>query len=180
MTFTLHNGKYQLKKILFKRTQMTGNPENIDYYSLEIEKYIEADNIFFPAQFISESKVPKGKFTGKNGGVEVSPGFHRLSRFNITDIKVNNAVETISRNLQTQIPNGTVIHLMDVPQIKYVWFDGKIVPWTDDMALESIRNQKFIINVREPRFWFISLGIILIVLGIGWKILGYLQERKKK
>ncbi|MDR1492617.1 MAG: hypothetical protein LBT05_07840 [Planctomycetaceae bacterium] len=67
--------------------------------------------------------------------------------------------------------------MQDAPQIQYVWMDGKIVVKTDEVVLAIARGgRKFIQGPDEPRFWMIALGIIMILVGGGWKLRDMLKE----
>ncbi|MDR1924839.1 MAG: hypothetical protein LBQ66_10735 [Planctomycetaceae bacterium] len=177
ITFIFFNGKYRLKGISFRRTQMTGKPPKLDYYSFKIEKYIDAGDTYFPAKFAVEVKIPKGRYIDEDGDECISRGYNLIYLYSITDFSINDAVEEIPRTLQTHIPNGTVVHVQDVPQIKHVWIDGKIVPWTDENALESIRGSRFVPSVREIQFWLIVSGFVLFLLGIGSGIWKHIKSR---
>lgn len=78
------------------------------------------------------------------------------------------------------IPNYTEVSMQDAPQIEYVWLNGEIVPLTDEIALARIRGHGFIPGVREPRFWLITAGIILITLALGLKIKEFFYNNKQK
>ncbi|MDR2706810.1 MAG: hypothetical protein LBC02_13600 [Planctomycetaceae bacterium] len=78
------------------------------------------------------------------------------------------------------IPNYTEVSMQDAPQIEYVWLNGEIVPLTDEIALARIRGHGFIPGVREPRFWLITAGIILITLALGLKIKDFFYNNKQK
>jgi hypothetical protein len=78
------------------------------------------------------------------------------------------------------IPNYTEVSMQDAPQIKYVWLNGEIVPLTDEIALARIRGHGFIPGVREPRFWLMTAGIIMITLALGLKIKDFFCNSKQK
>jgi hypothetical protein len=83
-------------------------------------------------------------------------------RFKDSDFEVGRLVK---------IPNGTPVSMQDVPQIKYVWFNGKVVPQTDEIALAIARGDYgFMPGPQNPRFWFMALGLGLLLLGGGLKI----------
>jgi hypothetical protein len=69
--------------------------------------------------------------------------------------------------------------MQDAPQIQYVWIDGNIEPLTDELALARIQGQRFIPGFNEPRFWFITIGIILMSLGLGGKLWKYIKNQHK-
>jgi hypothetical protein len=76
-----------------------------------------------------------------------------------------------------KIPNGTEVHVRNALQIEHVWMDGEIVPKTDEVALRIARgDHKFMPGPKEPRFWFIALGIIMLLLGGGMKLRDMLKE----
>ena len=74
------------------------------------------------------------------------------------------------------IPNGTEVYVKNVPQIEYVWFNGKIVAKTDEIALAIARGDHgFMPGPKNPRFWFMALGAILLLVGGGLKIRSMLK-----
>ncbi|MDR1493396.1 MAG: hypothetical protein LBT05_11840 [Planctomycetaceae bacterium] len=80
-------------------------------------------------------------------------------------------------SFKTKIPNGTKATLFDAQQIEYVWMDGKIVVKTDEVALAIARGgRKFIPGPDEPRFWMMALGIIMMLIGGGWKLRDMLKK----
>ncbi|MDR0705655.1 MAG: hypothetical protein LBF88_11785 [Planctomycetaceae bacterium] len=78
------------------------------------------------------------------------------------------------------IPNYTEVSMQDALQIQYVWLDGEIVPLTDELALARIRGHGFIPGVREPRFWLIVSGILMMAIALGLKIKDFFYNRKQK
>jgi hypothetical protein len=77
----------------------------------------------------------------------------------------------------TDVPNYTEVTMADAPQIKYIWLDGKIVPYTDELALARLRGHKFVPGVREVQFWLITLGFVLLMLGVGSGVWKYVKSR---
>jgi len=51
--------------------------------------------------------------------------------------------------------------------IQHMGLDGKIVPKTDENMLKLLRRHGFVPGPDSPRFWFISIGIVLILIGGG-------------
>ncbi|MDR0704117.1 MAG: hypothetical protein LBF88_03935 [Planctomycetaceae bacterium] len=78
------------------------------------------------------------------------------------------------------IPNYTEVSMQDDLQTQYVWLNGEIVPLTDELALARIRGHGFMPGVREPRFWFIATGAVLIFLSLFFKIKTIIQNWRKK
>lgn len=89
----------------------------------------------------------------------------------LDNIKVNTTVPEKIFAIKTAIPNGTKVSMLDAPQIEYIWFDGKIEPKTDDLMLRVARGDHgFMPGVREPRFWLMTIGLLLIVIAIYFKV----------
>jgi hypothetical protein len=95
-------------------------------------------------------------------------------------IKINTILSESDLKITEQIPNYTEVFMQDAPQIRDVWLDGEIVPYTDEVALARIRGHDFIPGVREPRFWLIAAGVILVILGLFFKIKMILQDWRRK
>jgi hypothetical protein len=178
LKFIRRNNTYCLNEMSFTRDKGQGNPQNHDYFSFVVEEYSESNGLFFPVKFTIEKKVPKGTFS-VNGEEWVSPGYHSTDQYRLYNVKLNDEVDSDFSSLKTHIPNFTEVSMQDVPQIKYVWLDGKIVPYTDELALSRLRGHGFIVSVREPRFWLIAGGIILIVFSVGLKIKDLLKKHDK-
>lgn len=62
--------------------------------------------------------------------------------------------------LQTDIPNGTRVSMLDAHHLEFVWRDGKIVAVTDE-SLKALANSKFFGGPGSRRFWPVVLGTIL-------------------
>ena len=84
------------------------------------------------------------------------------------NIEINRNISGSDFQIKTPIPNGTPVTIQSAPQIQYIWFDGKIVPKTNEAMLAVARgNHKFMPGPDEPRFWLMAIGIILILIGGG-------------
>jgi hypothetical protein len=77
------------------------------------------------------------------------------------------------------IANYTEVFVQDDSQIQYVWLDGEIVPYTDEIAMSRLRGDKFVPGIYELRLWLIVLGLFMIVLGIGLKIKSIIYNSNK-
>ncbi len=95
----------------------------------------------------------------------------------IDEIYINPKLVDNDFTFKTSIENGTDVFVEEIPQIKHVWWDGKVVPWTDELALARARGHGFVPGVREPRFWMMALGIGLILFALGVKIREMLKKR---
>jgi hypothetical protein len=72
--------------------------------------------------------------------------------------------------ITTKILNGTPVYMEDALHIEHIWMDGKIEPRTDEVMLRIAQgDHKFIPGTDEPRFWFMVLGAILIIVGFTLK-----------
>ncbi len=81
--------------------------------------------------------------------------------------------------LTSDIADGTEVYLSDAPQIEHIWLDGKIVPKTDEAMLAVIRGHSFKPGIRNPRYWLIAAGLIMIAVAGGLKIREFMQKRKE-
>jgi hypothetical protein len=140
--------------------------------SIVLDKFIDIQNIKFPTYY--EISNSRGHINNK----EISKGVIAAKLDNITITDNSNPTPF---SFKTKIPNGTKAVLFDAQQIQYVWLDGEIVPRTDEVALAIARGgHKFIPGPKESRFWFMALGLILILLGGGSKLYSMLKENNTK
>ncbi|MDR1480120.1 MAG: hypothetical protein LBJ00_14385 [Planctomycetaceae bacterium] len=94
-----------------------------------------------------------------------------ISEGEVSRVVLNPQFSDKDFTITLSIPDGTPAYTQDALQIDHVWFNGKIVPKTDEIALAIARgNHKFIPGPDEPRFWFIALGLIMVFLGGGLKL----------
>jgi hypothetical protein len=155
---------------------------NFDYVGNNIDKgtilleYVKLDEftqhktMFFPTLLTKNFSVVLSKENSTNPYKNSSKVY--FSKFNTDVKKIDHSLK-----LKTKIPNGNPVEMQDVPQIQYVWMDGKIVPKTDEVALAIARGgHKFIPGPDQPRFWLIALGIIMMLLGGGLKLRDMLKE----
>jgi hypothetical protein len=77
-------------------------------------------------------------------------------------------------------PNGTKVIMMDAQQIQYIWYDGKIVPRTNEAMLAIARGgHKFMPGPDNPRFWLVTISILMILAGLGKMLYDIIQKNKK-
>jgi len=108
-----------------------------------------------------------------NMGVHESQIAYVIYDIDILDSRVSGPFK-----FETIVPNGTKSVLYDSPNIQYVWCDGKIVPRTDEVMLAIARgNHKFMPGPQEPRFWMITIGILLIVYACSAKAYQYFKNK---
>jgi hypothetical protein len=135
------------------------------------EKIVPNQQVTFdPVKNESNEKAALSKGTGKR--IETIQAVWSDIAFVEKDVSFNFKMEEFIK-----IPNGTEVHVKNVPQIEYVWMDGKIVVKTDEVALAIARGgHKFIPGHDEPRFWMMALGIIMMLVGGGLKLRDMLKE----
>ena len=118
-----------------------------------------------PTQLIKLEKIKEGSKLGIDFPAKVASINAKILRL---DTMVNFKDSDFSLSVLPQ--NGTPVSMQDAPQIQYIWMDGKIVPKTDELMLQIARGgHKFMPGPKEPRFWFMSIGIILILIACGTK-----------
>jgi hypothetical protein len=86
----------------------------------------------------------------------------------IDSVEINPKITQSFFRISLDIPNGTPVIDRRAPHIEYIWYNGKIVPKTDEVMLAIARGgHKFMPGPDSPRFWFMSIGIILILIACG-------------
>jgi hypothetical protein len=156
---------------------------NSGYKSLQIElndfNSYNGTDFFFPNKYnmtyvattTSQQQDERGKV------IEVPYTQQGNILYEFSNFKINDEHVEKEFPLMSKIDNGTDVIVSDALQIQYVWLDGEIVPKTDEVALRIARgDHKFMPGPKEPRFWFIALGIIMLLLGGGMKLRDMLKE----
>lgn len=126
-------------------------------YSIEILESQNINGMIFPTKFVVAHSM-------SGDGTEHDNTMHRYA---LTNVSFSSLSEK-DFHLSITLPNGIPAEMQDAPQIQYIWYDGKIVPKTDEVMLAIARGgHKFMPGPSEPRFWFMSIGIILILIACG-------------
>ncbi|GHT14051.1 hypothetical protein FACS1894170_10680 [Planctomycetales bacterium] len=140
-------------------------------YSLVTKDFRELRGIFVP-QMIEVTQAVNGgsldtPILGQFITVDPKPRHLRYELVNTPEIISG---ESVFEQMRKKITDGVPVTLQDAPHIDHVWVDGKIEPKTDEVMLAIAQgDHKFIPGTDEPRFWFIALGVILIVVGFTLK-----------
>jgi hypothetical protein len=136
--------------------------------AIVLDKFIDVKDVKFPTFYENSSS----QVNVNDKGI-----FKNTISINLDNISITDNSKPKPFSFKTKIPNGTKAVLFDSQQIQYVWMDGKIEPLTDEVALRIARgDHKFMPGPAEPRFWFIALGIIMLLLGGGLKLRDMLKE----
>jgi|GEM_PF-4639210 len=97
----------------------------------------------------------------------------------ISNIKIAENTSPAPYSFQTRIPNGTRAILFDAQQIEHIWYDGKIVPKTNELMMQiAMGDHKFMPGPDEPRFWLLMLSFLLIALGLGKMIYNIIYKKE--
>ncbi|GHT19526.1 hypothetical protein FACS1894189_8380 [Planctomycetales bacterium] len=150
-----------------------------DYFSFDlcVESYRQIDNVFIPEKYIINFD---GSYQWYEKDVLRSIPTKEIYQGEFSKMSIPHSSSDKDFEITMPIPNYTEVFMQDAPQIQYTWLDGKIEPLTDELALARLRGHKFIPGVREPRFWFIASGIILISIALAGQLWKYFQNKKKK
>jgi len=172
------------RKMFFKRKGTSGGIGAFFSMGYTVDQFEEKDGIWFPKIFTCIIEYPEGILSAviPVGADRNSPDMKKLLDENSTKIPKRTIEEKVEFSniefsssfaekdfrLQTSIPNGTPAYMQDDPHIEHIWLDGKIVPKTDEIMLAIARGgHKFMPGPKEPRFWLMSIGILLILIGGG-------------
>jgi hypothetical protein len=132
--------------MLFESSVLSGRAENYSYEVLECQNI---NGVVFPTKIVVTIQTSSNKVTYEYLLSDVS--FSTLSEKDF--------------QFSLSLPNGTSVYMQDAPQIQHVWLDGKIVPRTDEAMLAIVRGgNKFMPGPESPRFWFLTISILLILI----------------
>ena len=155
---------------LFEKNTLKQKPDAYETvsYLFEVLETQEVNGLFFPVVFVITHSMAGGTIEEDDISVPI-PAEKTMYRYSLRDISFNELSEKDFR-ISIAMPNGTPAYMRDAPQIQYIWFDGKIVPKTDELMLRIARgNHRFIPGPSEPRFWMMGIGIALIVFALSVK-----------
>ncbi|MDR0609751.1 MAG: hypothetical protein LBG58_06550 [Planctomycetaceae bacterium] len=169
---------------VLERCRITKKPEmvlnEIISFDGSFDRFISVNGVWLPTSYtckiLSTASKPADNGTDDRVIYKGESNFH----WTLSNYRIASNIQDQYFKIQTNIPNWTKVSVMDAPQIDYVWFDGEIVPLTDEIALARIRGHGFIPGVREPRFWFIAAGIFMVTLALGLKIRDFFRNRKNR
>ena len=111
-------------------------------------------------------------------GRNVYVDLHHEGVCQVSNVQVGESFSKADFIPTVRIPDGTSVFMQDAPQIQYVWFDGKIVPKTNEVMLAIARGgHKFMPGPSEPRFWMMAIGILLIVYACSVKAYRHFKNK---
>jgi len=188
----INNGVPQ--KLRFERNSNKTKMYDIVSLNMEIIEFQNTDGISVPRKMkiVREKMVPEKRdvfdpLAPEKQNMSLNSGYGNLiskgRRVEVINVEWSNvSFSPQSRNIKMEsllrIPNGTPVHMKNSPQIEYVWMDGKPVVKTDEVALAIARSgHKFMPGPNEPRFWLISIGLLLFLFGGGVKTYQYFKNR---
>ena len=128
----------------------------------EILEFQNISGLVFPTKFVVTSQMPLGEVTYE---------------YSLSDICFNPLSEEDFR-FSLMLPDWTAVYMMDAPQIQYIWLDGRAVVLTDELALDRARGHGFIPGPAEPRFWLVTIGILLILVGGGKLLYDHVKKTR--
>jgi len=183
-------------KIIFERSPETLHYDEVGYFLLEVKDFQVVEDIYIPREMI----IIYDDYAAKNLSVKkmIIKDGKPIDPYQPEKLNLNNALrrrvtqtvvwdkvklhKTFSDSVFKHeklfvIPNGTPVAVLDAPQIEYVWMDGKPVVKTDEVALRIARGDYgFMPGPKNPRFWFIAFGLVLLLVGGGLKIRSMLKK----
>ncbi|MDR3109601.1 MAG: hypothetical protein LBU65_07940 [Planctomycetaceae bacterium] len=191
ITLTLDPQKnYSAKKIEIE--EIEHQPASESYVSrgiYEVEKFIEVKGRWFPEKYNLQEFHTGGKlqnikpslqspvmiYTGEiitNPDYTLPPAVS-VSECILSDVDFPESMSDDEFKIKTPIPNGSVVRMRDAPQTLYLWRDGKCVPMLDQSLDKCLTCE-----IDEPRFLFLIIGGILILIMVGGQIWKYFNKRK--
>ncbi|MDR0328514.1 MAG: hypothetical protein LBI05_09495 [Planctomycetaceae bacterium] len=158
---------YMAKKIQITRRSTPQSPDYLSTAAYEVQSFEKVGEFWFPATFTVRESFP-------GGTIHVPPGvvvdsIEREPQTLVAEVTLKN-VQFPDRfteadfQIKTPIPNGTQVWMQDARHDKYVWYNGKIVPMTNEVMLAIAQgDRKFTLGC----YWMIAISIVLILIGGG-------------
>gem|GEM_PF-7015235 len=163
--------------IIRQNTQQQ-SPEYFTIIEYEVRDFQKIGERWFPSAYTVRKSFPGG--TIQRDLPDLPPGvvLHRnqteqkprtlAAEVSLTNVRFPLRLADADFQIKSTVPNGTSVFMQDAPQIEHIWLDGKIVPKTNEAMLAIARGgHKFMPGPESPRFWFMAIGIILILIGGG-------------
>jgi len=126
--------------------------ESAGLHSYEVQEVQNINGVVFPTKFTTTTQISSSRvsYIYSLGDISFDTLSEKDFQFSLT------------------LPDGTPVHMQDARHIEHIWLDGKIVPKTNEAMLAIARGgHKFMPGPDEPRFWLMTIGIILILIGGG-------------
>jgi len=155
---------FALKRIRQEISQITGGKQLISS-EINVTSHKIVDGIYLPKEFCLEERRSAGRVEVRKGDTVDVPALQDKFEYTIDNFFVDNRRDDFRI---VGIPDGTPVFVEDSPQIARVWFDGEIIVRTDELMMQIARGgHKFMPGPDSPRFWFMTIGIMLFLLGCG-------------
>jgi len=169
-----NEGLYIINRLLF--TDDAAVPGGYYYWEYVPEKFHEV-NPNLPLKYHVNLRTQPGNLSTQNVFQPLKSSEFREVIVTLNyDVLYEMEQQAIPTKFSRSIPNGSLVHMQDAPHIEHVWFNGRIVPKTDEVALRIARGDYgFMPGPKNPRFWFMALGLGMLLLGAGLKIRSMLK-----
>ena len=173
---------FSVKRFLFRAEKDNEIARGVKAYSYEVVEYSSKEELYFPRKIMVEtSEHERELMAGVPGNMKMIKLPARTTKKEVSffDIKINPKLTESSFRFREAIPDYTEVTVLNKRQIQHVWLDGKVVPLTDELMLAIARGgHKFMPGPDEPRFWLMSIGILLCVLGLGKMLYDHIKKTR--
>lgn len=176
-----HAKGWMAEQIEFTRIAPTGEGGRPDYCLYTVENSSDHGGVWLPglyrcrvSQPAGPHKLPKGARV-VDGVIEIVAGDAKVGKDSIetpkstliaevalSDIDLSPLRES-DLQLQTAIPDGTRVSMLDAGHLAFMWRGGKIVPVTAE-ALAALGNSRFFAGPGSRGFWVIINVVLIAVL----------------
>jgi hypothetical protein len=145
-------------------------------FDFQVKSSVVCNNIHVPDSYVLFVETVH---LWNDKGVRNSIPSKETTQGEISNILVGKSYADSEFRIKSKIPDYTEVFVQDAIQIQHVWLDGKVVPLTDELALARARGHGFMPGMREPRFWLMALGIIMMLIGSGmWIYKNFIKKDK--
>jgi hypothetical protein len=156
--------KYALKRIRKETSQISGGAQLVSG-EIKIISHEMVSDVYLPKEYYSEDHFSDGQVEVRKGEMTNVPSTRDKFEVVLTNFQIDNKKDDFK---VIDVPEGTPVFVEDIPQIRYVWADGKVQPATDELMMRIAQGgHKFMPGPDEPRFWLMAIGILLIVIALG-------------
>jgi len=155
---------WSIKQIVINHVNGDGN--GITKSQFEASEFENHSGIFIPNK-LTISRVLPGR------------EFPNLS-WRLTDFRINQGGDLGFAEALSGVPNYAPITIQDAFHLSpsRTIIDGKVVVLTDELALAQARGHGFIPGPTEPRFWLVTIGILLMLVGGGKMLYDHIKKTK--
>jgi len=156
----------------FPRSQ----PGNVFYSRYAVNDFTSRNNVIFPFRYTEDIRIAGGEANS----IQYDPVNVRLT-YQMKNIDTGKSFSESDFELTfaSDIPDGTPVNMQDAPHIEHIWYDGRVVPKTDEVMLAIARGgHKFMPGPDEPRFWLWMFSFLLIALGLGKMIYNIIYKKE--